>query len=236
MINKKYWKIYRIKSGDLSREISYKSVHSTRFLSIKFDTRHNTLITRSNWAGHDNICFDVQKDTRGAYKKKIAETVDCYKIKFTEYGWIYIPVNAFSENHYGSNLDMVSELPEEIVDYSTELVTEAIEPTMDALDMLVALLKKESVFKVKCPAVNTYRICNTFGDPLMIVRKEVQPTVTHNFFTIVDADGDTITAYTPANKDEIMDTLDKTIKFYDDKGFDAFAGALDNILIELALR
>ena len=232
MIAKRYWKVYNIRSGDLSREVTYHRGSNRKFLSIRFNAKLNALITCNSWAGNDNVHFNVPKDTRGAYMHKLNDTVDCYGLNLIGYGHVYVPINAFSENHNGSNLDTVKELPAEIVDHiSKDELMEFTSRPRDSLDVLVDLIQKEhDVFMVRKPTDSKYVICNRYGEMLMILRRESAV----KFFSVVQ-NGDTILGKIIYDKNDFYEALDKTIKIYNDLGFDMFADALDNVLINFAL-
>ena len=114
MIPKSNWTIYTMMSSDLSRIVTSQSKFGRNLLSLKY--KDNELVVRTSPAGYNNLHFTTKKDTRTAYGTKKDDSIDCYRLNLPDYGYVYIPVQAFLEDHYGSNLNLVKELPDYIID------------------------------------------------------------------------------------------------------------------------
>ena len=146
LVPKKDWKVYKFKGNELSRQVTRTSSSVREFLSIRY--RKGEIQLCNMESSYTNCCFTEKKDTRSPYMTKISDACECYKLHLPGFDG-YILTEAFEDDYKNSHLNLVTELPEEMIDHYEELTLEKY------TDNLIALL---STFLDK----STTGPCNSF--------------------------------------------------------------------------
>lgn len=138
LIPKKDWKVYSFKGNELSRQVT-KTFSALRvFLSIRY--RKGEIQLCNMESSYTNCCFIEKKDTRSPYMTKMTDSCECYKLHLPGCD-CYILTEAFEDNYKNSELHLITELPEEVIDHwETELTLEGY--TNNLITLLSTFLDK----------------------------------------------------------------------------------------------
>lgn len=122
LIPKKDWKVYNFKGNELSRQVTGNYSALRVFLSIRY--RKGEIQLYNTMSSYTNCCFTEKKDTRSPYMTKTTDSCECYKLHLPGCD-CYILTKAFEDSSKNSQLHLVTELPEEMIDHwETELTLE----------------------------------------------------------------------------------------------------------------
>jgi hypothetical protein len=122
LIPKKDWKVYNFKGNELSRQVTGNYSALRVFLSIRY--RKGEIQLCNTVSSYTNCCFTEKKDTRSPYMTLMADNCECYKLHLPGCD-CYILTKAFEDNYRDSQLHLITELPEEVIDHcETELTLE----------------------------------------------------------------------------------------------------------------
>lgn len=143
LIPKKDWKVYKFNGNELSRQVTKSSSHLRAFLSVKY--RKGEIQLGNMHASYTNCCFTEKKDTRSPYMTKINDACECYRLHLPGCD-CYILTKAFENDYQNSHLDLITELPEEMIDHHEELTLGKY--TMDLIKMLRTFLDYIGVWTV----------------------------------------------------------------------------------------
>jgi|GEM_PF-4343124 len=140
LIPKKDWKVYSFKGNELSRQVTGNYSALRVFLSIRY--RKGEIQLYNTVSSYTNCCFTEKKDTRSPYMKKMADSCECYKLHLPGCD-CYILTEAFEDNYRDSQLHLITELPEEVIDHcETELTLEGY--TNNLITLLSTFLDKST--------------------------------------------------------------------------------------------
>lgn len=138
LIPKKDWKVYSFTGSELSRQVTRAGSSVRDFLSIRY--RKGKIQLCHAVASYNNCCFTERKDTMSPYMTNIAASCECYKLHLPGCD-CYILTEAFEDNYKNSQLHLITELPEEVIDHQeTELTLEGY--TSNLITLLSTFLDK----------------------------------------------------------------------------------------------
>ena len=140
LIPKKDWKVYKFKGNELSRQVTRAGSVVREFLSIRY--RKGEIQLCHTVTSYNNCCFTEKKDTRSPYMTKISDACECYRLHLRGYD-CYVLTEAFEDDYKNSHLDLITELPEEMVDHETELTLEGY--TNNLITVLSTFLDKSTM-------------------------------------------------------------------------------------------
>lgn len=140
LIPKKDWKVYNFKGNELSRQVTGNYSALRVFLSIRY--RKGEIQLCNTVSSYTNCCFTEKKDTRSPYMTLMADNCECYKLHLPGCD-CYILTKAFEDNYRDSQLHLITELPEEVIDHcETELTLEGY--TNNLITVLSTFLDKST--------------------------------------------------------------------------------------------
>ena len=140
LIPKKDWKVYSFKGKELSRQVTKAGSAVPGFLSIRY--RKGEIQLCHAVTSYNNCCFTEKKDTRSPYMTQMADSCECYKLHLPGCNF-YILTKAFEDNYRDSQLHLITELPEEVIDHcETELTLEGY--TNNLITVLSTFLDKST--------------------------------------------------------------------------------------------
>ena len=118
LIPKKDWTVYTFIGNELSRQVTIRGSAARECLSIRY--RKGEIQLCNMYASYTNCCFTEKKDTRSPYRIKMNDVCQCYKLHLPGCD-CYILTEAFENDYHNSHLDLITELPEEMIDHHEEL-------------------------------------------------------------------------------------------------------------------
>lgn len=145
LIPKKDWKVYSFKGKELSRQVTKADSGVHEFLSIRYRKGEIQLCHTMTSYNNYNCCFTENKDTRSPYMTQMAGSCECYKLHLPGCSF-YILTKAFEDNYRDSQLHLITELPEEMIDHREELTLGRY--TMDLIKTLSTFLDYIEVWTV----------------------------------------------------------------------------------------
>lgn len=121
-VPKEVWTKYTISSKDYKR-VKTSSGSSNRYIGLRYK-KDKLIITNSNIGHYSNCLYEkalaetiaktIQPSWISRPYYKTSENIEAYKFILNGVEF-FIDVEAFEHNHYGNNLNEITELPEDVV-------------------------------------------------------------------------------------------------------------------------
>lgn len=249
MVDKRNWKIFKVRSGDTSRHITMQNRANRRLESLHYDEKTKTLkIVRNCITGWENCCFDIaemENGTRGMPYHKVNDIVECYKFNIDGRPF-YVPLEAFNGDYHDSKLNMCKACQDGVVYTNSETAVDINEAVIQAIDYTIIAIKD------RCPAVkvtlhdnsahinlrdNNYTLLFILSPYTDDIKKKdtlynYQPKIFYSSSYMTDEETVKINTV-----DELLQALENIVKaLYAIDEFKSFALQLDTVLSDLYIN